>query len=94
MNAKKAAVSRKAWEKAQREERIIDIATKLFVENGVEKTTIAVVADAAGYNKRTIYLYFKDKEDLFMAVACRCLASLKTHLSSASGSVESLARAF
>ena len=47
---------RKAWEKAQREKRIIDIAQEVFVSRGYEQTTIPAIADAAGYNKRTIYL--------------------------------------
>lgn len=78
------AATRKEWEKAQREKRIIEIARKVFVENGFEKTGIPAVAEAAGYNKRTIYLYFKDKEELFMAVVLHCLTLLRDRLSDAS----------
>jgi len=71
------AKDRKAWEKAQREKRIIDVAQEVFVTMGYERTTVPAIADAAGYNKRTIYLYFKDKEDVFLAVVLRCLKLFK-----------------
>ncbi len=77
------AADRKAWERAQREKRIIDIAQAVFVSRGYEQTTIPSIADAAGYNKRTIYLYFKDKEEIFLAVVLRCLQLLKTGLETA-----------
>ncbi len=77
------ATDRKAWEKAQREKRIIDIAQEVFVSRGYEQTTIPAIADAAGYNKRTIYLYFKDKEEIFLAVVLRCLQLLKSGVETA-----------
>lgn len=75
-----SAKDRKAWERAQREQRIIDIAQEVFVSKGYERTTVPAIADAAGYNKRTIYLYFKDKEEIFLAVVLRCLQLLKDGL--------------
>jgi TetR/AcrR family transcriptional regulator len=77
------ATDRKAWERAQREKRIIDIAQEVFVSRGYERTTVPSIADAAGYNKRTIYLYFKDKEEIFLAVVLRCLQLLKAGLETA-----------
>ena len=77
------ATDRKAWERAQREKRIIDIAQEVFVSRGYEQTTIPSIADAAGYNKRTIYLYFKDKEEIFLAVVLRCLELLKSGVETA-----------
>ena len=67
---------RKAWEKAQRKKRLIDIAEQVFFKKGFDGTTMPMIADAAGYNKRTIYLYFKDKEELFLAVVLRGLKRL------------------
>lgn len=64
---------RKAWERQQRENRIVDIAQDIFFENGYEETTIIEIARAAGYNKRSIYLYFRDKEEIFLAVVLRGL---------------------
>ncbi len=81
------ATDRKAWERAQREKRIIDIAQEVFVSRGYERTTVPSIADAAGYNKRTIYLYFKDKEEIFLAVVLRCLQLLKSGVETATESV-------
>lgn len=78
----KLTAARKEWEKAQREKRIVDIARDVFIEKGFENTSMPAIADAAGYNKRTIYLYFKDKEDLFMAVVLHCLVLLREQLAS------------
>jgi len=78
-----SAKDRRAWERAQREERIIDIAMKVFVECGYEETSIPAIADAAGYNRRTIYLYFQSKKEIFLAVALRCLQLLKENLETA-----------
>ena len=75
---------RKAWEKKQRENRIIDMAQDIFFKNGYEFTTIIEIAKASGYNKRSIYLYFKDKEDLFLAVVLRGLTQLHQQLEIAS----------
>ncbi len=72
------SVSRKEWEKEQRKNRIVDISQDIFFTKGYENTTIKAIADAAGYNKRTIYLYFKDKEQLFLAVVLRGLTLLYT----------------
>ncbi len=75
---------RKAWEKQQRENRIVDMAEPVFFKNGYESTTIIEIAEASGYNKRSIYLYFKDKEEIFLAVVLRGLNLLYKSLESAS----------
>lgn len=68
---------RKAWEQEQRRKRIVDMAEAVFFENGYDGATLPAIAEAAGYNKRTLYLYFKDKEDLFLAVVLRGLEGLR-----------------
>jgi AcrR family transcriptional regulator len=87
---------RKAREKKQRENRILDKAQEIFFKNGYEFTTIIEIARAAGYNKRSIYLYFKDKEDIFLAVVLRGLTRLHQVLEKASGdhNIHGLGRAF
>ncbi len=87
---------RKAWERKQRENRIIDMAQDIFFKNGYEFTTIIEIAKASGYNKRSIYLYFKDKEDIFLAVVLRGLTQLHKILEKASRdqSIQGLGRAF
>lgn len=74
---------RKAWEQQQRRNRIIDKAEAVFFETGYEGATLPAIADAAGYNKRTLYLYFKDKQEIFLAVVLRGLAALRTALEEA-----------
>ena len=39
---------RKAWERKQRQDRIIDIAEKLFLSQGVNQTTMDRIAHVAG----------------------------------------------
>ncbi len=49
-------------------EKIISAATLCFESHGYKKTTIDDIAQAAGAGKGTIYLHFKDKDDLFIEV--------------------------
>lgn len=59
---------RKEREKEQRREEIIRAATTVFFEKGLQTATMDEIADAAELSKGTIYLYFKSKEDLYLAV--------------------------
>ena len=47
---------------------ILKTANKLFAENGFEKVSMRGIADAIEYSPTTIYLYFKDKNELFYAL--------------------------
>ena len=60
-----------ADERKLREERLLDAATTLLVRWGYRKTTIDDVAREAGVGKGTIYLHWKDKNDLFRAAIWR-----------------------
>ena len=71
------SADRKAWEQEQRKQRIVDMAETVFFQSGFDGATLRAIADAAGYNKRTLYLYFKDKEDIFLAVVLRGLEGLR-----------------
>ena len=55
---------RKAKEKQELKETILQGAKKLFVEKGVEHTTIRNIAQKINYSVGTIYVYFKDKNDI------------------------------
>ncbi|GGF69635.1 TetR family transcriptional regulator [Paenibacillus albidus] len=50
---------------------ILDAAYALFGSGGFYETKMSEVAEKAGIAKGTVYLYFKSKEDLFMAVTRR-----------------------
>ncbi|HVB23268.1 MAG TPA: TetR/AcrR family transcriptional regulator [Ktedonobacteraceae bacterium] len=58
-------------ERKLREERLLDAATTLLVRWGYRKTTIDDVAREAGVGKGTIYLHWKDKNELFQAAIVR-----------------------
>ncbi|PWT74860.1 MAG: hypothetical protein C5B60_06205 [Chloroflexi bacterium] len=58
-------------ERRLREERILDAAAALLVRYGYRKTTIDDVAAEAGVGKGTIYLHWKDKNQLFRAAIAR-----------------------
>jgi TetR/AcrR family transcriptional regulator, mexJK operon transcriptional repressor len=51
-----------------RDVRLLDVATKLFMERGFDGTSIEAVAEAAGVSKPTVYARYQDKRDLFVAV--------------------------
>jgi AcrR family transcriptional regulator len=46
-------------------DRLVDAATRVFVEQGYRRTQMADVADALGVAKGTLYLYVESKEALF-----------------------------
>src|SRR5437588_7412190 len=58
-------------ERKLREERLLDAVTTLLMRWGYRKTTIDDVAREAGVGKGTIYLHWKDKNDLFRAAIWR-----------------------
>lgn len=47
---------------------ILNGAKKLFVEKGIEQTTIRNIADAIDYSVGTVYVYYKDKNAIFHAL--------------------------
>ncbi len=64
-------LERKEREKEQRREEIITAAQKIFFEKGLPAATMDEIAEAAELSKGTLYLYYKSKEDLYLAVAMR-----------------------
>ena len=46
----------------------MDVARQLFAKNGLENTTMNDIAQASGKGRRTLYTYFKSKEDIYYAV--------------------------
>lgn len=55
---------RKERQKAELRDQILTAARELFLERGVEKTSIRNIADKIEYSPGTIYQYFKDKGDI------------------------------
>lgn len=58
-------------------ERILDVATRLFLSHGYGPTSIEAVARAAGISKRTFYHRFADKPALFGAAVHRIIERLR-----------------
>lgn len=59
---------------------LIEAAEDLFFEKGYSGTTMEQVSKRAGFSKRTVYLYYKNKDELFLTVASRGLAMLQSAL--------------
>ena len=54
------------------EERILDVAQRLFLEKGYENTTIQdIVNELGGLTKGAVYHHFKSKEEIMDAVGDR-----------------------
>ena len=68
---------RKEREKQQRRDAILDAAERLFFSKGMENSTMDEVAREAEFSKGTIYLYFKNKEELYLGITNRGLDILK-----------------
>jgi AcrR family transcriptional regulator len=61
--------------KAQTRARLLDAASKVFAERGLEAASIDEVAAAAGYTKGAVYSNFASKTDLVIALLERRIAS-------------------
>jgi AcrR family transcriptional regulator len=68
-------------DKARRREQIIDATRALFEQQEFVGVTVAAVARRAGLAKGTVYLYFRSKEELFLALLLDRLGPLFDALS-------------
>ena len=57
-----------AEETRPKRDAILDAARTLFAKQGYEETTIADIAEAAGVAVGTVYLYFRNKHEVYTAV--------------------------
>jgi TetR/AcrR family acrAB operon transcriptional repressor len=55
----------------ERQHHILDAAAVVIIRLGYDKTTMSDIAEQAGASRRTVYLYFKGKEELFEALLYR-----------------------
>jgi len=56
---------RKERQKLELKKMILDASMKLFIEQGYDNVTIRKIADIIEYSPTTVYLYFKDKDEIF-----------------------------
>ena len=59
---------RKEREKHDMRELILKAAHQIFVDKSFEEVSIRNIADEIEYSPATIYLYFKDKNEIFYAL--------------------------
>ena len=79
---------RREREKEQRRNAIIDAAEDVFFAKGIDNATMDEVAEKAELSKGTLYLYFKSKEDLYLAINLRASRLLIKHFKEATSAVE------
>ncbi|HCY84928.1 MAG TPA: hypothetical protein DHV36_07305 [Desulfobacteraceae bacterium] len=60
--------------------KILDAAGTMIGECGVDRTSLARVAEAAGLSKGTLYYYYASKNDLVFDIADRHMAQITTTL--------------
>lgn len=63
--------------------KLVDVARQLFAKKGVEDTTMNDIAVASRKGRRTLYTYFKSKEQIYMAVVESELEMLSDRLTEA-----------
>jgi TetR/AcrR family transcriptional regulator len=66
-----AVIDRKNKEKLQRYHAILDAAEKILKENGLNSLSIEMVAKETELAKGTLYLYFKNKEEIIGALSIK-----------------------
>jgi AcrR family transcriptional regulator len=76
--------ARREREKEQLRQEILDAARELFVKEGYENVSMRRIAEKIEYSPTTIYLYFEDKSDLFIAICEETFARLSKKLESIS----------
>jgi AcrR family transcriptional regulator len=59
---------------------IQDAAMAVIARKGIDETTIQDIADEAGIAKGTVYLYFRDRDELFAKTANRAFEKLVAEL--------------
>ncbi|MCU0449369.1 MAG: TetR/AcrR family transcriptional regulator [Bernardetiaceae bacterium] len=85
-------LERKEREKQEMRERILHTASQMFLEEGYDKTSIRGIAERIEYSPAAIYLYFKDKNEIFVAIHDRAFDLLFSKLAQANLEANPFAR--
>lgn len=64
---------------------ILDAARELFVAEGYNSVSMRKIADKIGYSATTIYLYFKDKNDLLNRICEQTFVRLEQNITAIHG---------
>ena len=73
---------RRAREKEDLRQEILDAARDLFIREGYEAVSMRKIADRIEYSPTTIYLYFRDKSELFDCLSEQAFGKLLEKLQS------------
>jgi AcrR family transcriptional regulator len=72
----------------RRREQVMEVALRLFAEQGYHGTTVGDICDTLGVGKGVFYWYFESKEELFSQLLEDCLLRLRRAQQEAIGGVE------
>ena len=71
---------RQIRDRERRRQQIIAASKRVFVSKGVSKATIKDIAEEAELSPGTLYIYFKNKDELYSALSIRMLKHLNVRL--------------
>jgi AcrR family transcriptional regulator len=61
-------------------QRIVDVSSKRFMENGITKVTLDEIATELGMSKKTMYKFFPSKEDLLKTIVHTMMNGLRVRV--------------
>ncbi|MFH1523723.1 MAG: TetR/AcrR family transcriptional regulator [Chloroflexota bacterium] len=69
----------------ERKNQIMNAAEKVFTKKGLDEARMDDIAEQTGFSKGTLYLYFKSKEDLVIAILDRIFGGVFKQLEARKG---------
>lgn len=85
---------RKKEPQSNHRKNIAEAAQRLFAEKGIESTSMNEIAKESGYSKATLYVYFKDKEELVGVLVLESMQKLYDYLSKTLEDTENVSECF
>lgn len=85
---------RKKEPQSNHRKNIAEAAQRLFAEKGIESTSMNEIAKESGYSKATLYVYFKDKEELVGVLVLESMQKLYDYLSKILEDTENVSECF
>lgn len=85
---------RKKEPQSNHRKNIAEAAQRLFTEKGIESTSMNEIAKESGYSKATLYVYFKDKEELVGVLVLESMQKLYDYLSKTLEDTENVSECF
>ncbi len=86
------AVMNSADDRPDVQRRLLSAATRLFAEQGFDRTSVSQIVEAAGVTKGAMYHYFRSKDDLLYEIYARVLREQTRRLEAFAASDEPVPR--